>query len=236
MRHAIFLISSLLLSVWAHAQGTTPPVFETNNAWSFSVGYGTQGYALQGDYGIVDIPVKARFNVASLRVLAEIGFKPITFSQTTYTFDYVQYPSDARLTTFTLAGGFEFRKEHWSLYPYLGFRYFYVRFTDPDLVDAIGATGIRRYNTDDYGTRYQVGPVVPNAYGDAFALDLGGMAGYHFTRTFEVSGLVGLSPASFSTASTLYGRYRGEAPYFNPFYVKPFPVRGELKLRFNFNM
>lgn len=224
MKTVIFL-SILLCAITAEAQDSSL----TNNTWSASLGYGTQGWILRADARVMDVALVSPLPTGSLKAYVELGTKGISFSKSSFTFEHEDYPSNARLTVFGFGGGMEMRYQKFSIYPYLGFRYYYVRFTDQTLRDAIGSQGIQRYNGYD-----PVGPVVNNAYGDAFSIDLGGTLGYRITKVFEIGGLLGISPVSFNSAETLFGRYWGEAPELNPYYVQLHAIRAEIRARFNF--
>lgn len=224
----------LLLSLGTTAKGQIIPPFEINDDLSLSAGYGTGGLIFRGDFNIYDLSMADPFTGGSLRIYLDLGFKGVSFDEPTFIFNRERYVSDARMIVLGLGGGLDAKYGRWSLYPFFGFRTYDVRFTDPALVDAIGTYGIRRYKINSYGYEEQVGPLVENAYGNAFTIDAGGSVGYYITSIIEVGTLIGISPVKFSTSKSLFGEYFGEPPYPNDYYVKPKTVRAEVRLRFNF--
>ena len=234
-----FIISLAIGTLNIHAQNADPsstsaPKNLDNQYSSLSLygGYGKHGVNFRLDLQIAE----KHSQKSSTRLYLELGGQGITFDQPNFNFAHVEYPSDCRLISFGggIAQEFLFNNR-FSLTPFIGLRNEYVRFKNSALVDAIGTSGLVRYTDNTYTT--QIGPVVKNAYGDASSFDIGSRLGIRLgkRRVYELSATIGYSPIVFDTADTLFGQYRGQAPYENPFWVKRNPLRYELGLRFNFN-
>lgn len=221
MKH--FLTAAcILMAVAAYAQ-STPQTPAAHNLWSLTAGYGTQGVLLRLDATVYELP---QFPVKAYLDLTTQGK---TFERSTFTFSGNDYPSDAN--SFALGAGLNvpFAFDKVRIQPYLGGRYYFVRFKDRDLVAAIGENGLQRYSNGS-----PVGPSVDNAYGNAFSLDVGSWIGYRITPMIEIGGLAGFSPAEFSTAASLFGKYWAQAPTTNQYYVKNNPFRFQGAIRLNF--
>lgn len=222
MKH--FLTAAcILMTVVTYAQ-STPQTTAGNNLWSISAGYGTQGVLLRLDASVYELP-----HAIPLKVYGDFSVKGKTFERSTFTFDNSDYPSDAYSLALGAGANVSFTFDKLHLQPYLGGRYYYVRFKDRDLVAAIGEDGIQRTSNGS-----PVGPSVDNAYGNTFSIDVGSWIGYRITPMIEIGGLAGFSPAEFSTAASLFGKYWAQAPTTNQYYVKNNPLRFQGAIRFNF--
>ena len=222
MKSLLTIACSMLIAL-AHAQ-TTPQSLAPNNLWSIAGGYGTQGVQAR-----LDATVYHLSETLPLKLYGDVTLKGKTFERSTFTFNNNDYPSD--VNSFALGAGanvsFTFDKVH--VQPYLGGRYYYVRFKDSDLVSAIGESGLQRSSNGS-----PVGPSVDNAYGNTFSVDVGSWIGYRITPMIEIGGLAGFSPAEFSTAASLFGKYWAQAPTTNYYYVKNNPFRFQGAIRLNF--
>lgn len=224
----------IILTFLCGIQWTVCAQVEPNDRLSIAIGYGNGGTAFRGDLRLTELNIMDPFTTGSIKFYMELAFKRITFDEPNFTFNHINYPSNARVNGLGAGLSLDLKYNQWNINPYVGLRNYYVRFTDQTLIDAIGEKGLQRYWTDEWGNEYPVGPEVPNGYGDAVSFDIGGGAGYHITPVLEIVALLGLSPVTFDTGSTLFGPYFGEAPYPNSFYVRINSIRGELRLKFNF--
>lgn len=227
----VLLIAAFIIisAVGVQAQESKKPGFVPNNSYSIAAGYGSQGLFVKGDYKIGEIDI---LNNPAAKLYIDFNIKGKTFDQSTFIFSSVPYPSDVNQYMIGIGGGLDFKFNHLSVSPYIGARYYYVRFKDMDLFDAIGESNLIRFRPGS--TTIQVGPTVDNGYGNTFSIDLGTWIGYHISPTFEIGGSIGISPAKFSTAASLYGKYWGEAPYENWFHVKIDPIRLQAGIKLNF--
>ena len=226
--HIAFVFSMCTLGS-ASAQSS----FEANNLLSISAGYGTQGLAFGADIRLVELDLNNSYTGAIKGYLSLNSMKR-QFERSTFIFNSVSYASDVRLTNLGVGLSVDIKYSRFCINPFVGLKYYYVRFTDQQLVDAIGLGGLIRYHYDNYGYLSQVGPQVDNGYGDAIAVDAGLWLGVNLTTVIEIGGLVGASPVTFSTAQSLFGTYWGESPYPNDYYVQVKTLRAELRLRLNF--
>jgi hypothetical protein len=201
-----------------------------SSPYSIGIGYGTRGFNLKADMALISF----NNNKSTTRVYVDGTYQTIKFSQSNFSFNYILYPSNVFLLT--IGGGLsqEFVLDRLTLAPLLGIKYNYVRFTDKALVDAIGTNGMNRLIYDSWGNEIQVGPTVDNGYGNSISFEIGTRAGIKITEWLEINGTVAFNPISFSTAATLFGEYRGEAPYVNDYYVNPTPIKAEGNIRFTF--
>lgn len=199
------------------------------NEPSYSLASLYAGYGSHGFNGRLDLEISDKyFNGSSTRFHLELGGQRISFDDPDYNFEGQQYPSDSRVMSLGAGVGQEFHFASFvTITPFAGLRAEFVRFQDRALIDAIGENGIIRYYNG-----VQVGPSVESAYGDAATIDVGGRIGFQLAPQFEVAGTIGVSPIKFDTATTLFGQYRGEAPYPNSFYVERKPIRFEVGLRY----
>lgn len=222
------LVLFALNAVITSAQESRQPAFGYSDL-SLFVGYGTHGFCAR-----IDLQMSQRyFKQTSTRFYLDVGGQNISFDNPNFKFDNIIYTSDCRL--FSIAGGIaqEVRfGRRASLTPFLGMRAEYVRFKDASLVEAIGNHGIIRWSDANH-TR-QLGPVVDNAYGDAVTGEAGCRLAVILTQRISICASINYSPVTFSTPDSLFGKYLGEAPYENPYWVKRRPVRSELALRFTF--
>jgi hypothetical protein len=197
---------------------------------SLYAGYGKHGSNFRLDLQLSD----KHFNHSSTLFYIELGGQGITFDQPNLNFAGIEYPSDCRLVT--LGGGIaqEFLfNNRWSVMPFIGLRNEYVSFKSSALADAIGNSGLQRYA--DNAMTIPVGPAVNNAYGDASSFDIGCRLGIRLGKRFYLMSTIGYSPIHFDTGDTMFGQYWGQAPYFNPYWVKRNPSRYELALRMTLN-
>lgn len=200
----------------------------------------SEEYALS--LGYTNMGLNGRFDVAfkhflkdqsSSRVYLDFSYQGISFSQSVLTFNRQDYSSDAFL--FSIGGGImqEFViAKRLAISPFIGARYYYVRFTDGDLVDAIGTNTLIRYT--DFTYSKVAGPVVENGYGNTFGFEVGTVIGIKIIKWLEIYGSFSFAPLEFSTPNSLFGKYWGEAPQPNSYYVDKFPVRMGGGLRFSF--
>jgi len=223
-----FFIACFIAPITLFAQTTV-----NQSSISILAGYGSQGFNLRGDVNISDW-LSLDVSNGSTRLYLDFGIDGYQFDQSVLTFNSFDYPSDARVITLGLGGGEEFLFNKLSIYPFLGLRYYYGRFTDADLVDAIGTYSLQRYIYDQYGSQIPIGPMVDNGYGDVISFDLGSSLGYRVSRLFEIGALVSFSPMKFSSSSTMFGKYWAEPPYTNEYYIKISPVRLEGGIRLHF--
>lgn len=207
---------------------TSKPFNGVSLPYSIAIGYGNMGVNLKVDMAFM----MYNQDKSSTRFYIDANYLPLSFTQSQLRFNSVNYPSDVFLLS--LGGGFaqEFVFDRFTVSPLLGARYYYVRFTDKSLVDAIGTYNLIRYS-DQTQTR-QVGPVVNNAYGNTFGFEVGTKVGIRLTQWLELCGTATFIPFEFSTAGTLFGKYWGEAPAPNPYYVDRMPLKLEGGVRFNF--
>jgi hypothetical protein len=204
------------------------------SAYSLFAGYGSQGLDVAADMNLSSI-IDLKLKNASTRFYVDFGLSGKKFTQPNFMFNSVNYSSD--VTIFDIDGGFSeeflFANNHLTITPYIGLRYEKARFKDKSLVSAIGQYNLIRHEYDGSGNLFQVGPTVLNGYGDATTIDAGVGVGYKINKTFEISAKAGFSPVTYSTSGTLFGKYWGEAPYTNPYYINRSSVRFQGGLRIN---
>lgn len=212
----------------------------TLNAQSNINEFKSEEYALSLGYG--NMGFNGKFDVAfmhylkdqsSSRFYLDFSYQPMSFSVSSFNFNHQNYSSDAFL--FSFGGGImqEFLiAKRLIISPFIGARYYYVRFTDGDLVDAIGTNTLVRYT--DFTYSKTAGPVVENGYGNTFGFEAGTVVGIKIIKWLEVYGSFSFAPVEFSTANTLFGKYWGESPYPNNYYVDKLPLRMGGGLRFSF--
>ena len=193
--------------------------------YSVALGYGNMGFNLKVDMAFFMF----NYNKTSTRFYVDVNYQPLSFARQNLTFQNTNYPSDVFFLG--VGGGLsqEFNLERFTVTPLLGVKYYYVRFYDKALVDAIGSNGLIRY----YNGR-QVGPTVSNGYGDKVSFEVGTRLGYKVTKWLEFNTTAVFTPNEFSTAGTLFGKYWGEAPYTNDYFVDKLPLKLEGNVRINF--
>jgi hypothetical protein len=197
---------------------------------SISVGYGTHKFVVRGDYNLTENFIKV--DNSSTRLYFDIGYDWKKFDRDEFIFNSVSYPSNVFMFNIGLGIGQEFIfKEKFIIQPYIGILYKYAKLADRDLADAIGEYNLIRYA---YVGGPQVGKVVDNAYGNLVTVDLGSRFGFRIKKKFEVGGSFGICPAKFSTSNTLFGKYWGEKPNKNDYYIKRFILKAEANFKYNF--
>lgn len=200
---------------------------------SVSLGYGTHKFVARGDLKITDKLIKVENS--STRLYFDIGYDWKKFQNESFTFSSVEYNSKVWMLAIGVGIGQEFIiKDIFVVQPYLGLYYKYARFRDKDLVEGIGENNLIRYQYLPDGTKIQVGKVVENGYGNLVTVDFGSRVGFRIKKKFEIGGSVGVCPSNFSTNNTLFGKYWGEKPYLNDYYIKRFILKGEFNLKYNF--
>jgi hypothetical protein len=199
-----------------------------NYRQSFLAGYNTMGVNFRYDFVISEKLLKKGVT----RLYLEAGGNKVRFEQENFSFSHIIYSSNCRLIIAGIGLEQEYTFGRTHLSPYVGAHFAYVRFTDRTLVDAIGENGLQRYR--DAALTQPVGPPVENAYGNAATFDAGCRLGVLLTSKIELLVSTGYSPLEFSTSSTLFGRYWGEAPYPNQYWVKIRSMRFELGLKLRF--
>ncbi|MBL7789388.1 MAG: hypothetical protein JNL75_06085 [Chitinophagales bacterium] len=198
--------------------------------YSAALGYGNMGFNLKVDMAFLMF----NNNKSSTRFYIDANYQPLSFGRKNFTFENTNYPSDVFFIG--VGGGLsqEFNLERFTITPLLGLKYYYVRFYDKALVDAIGQNGLERYITDQFGNRRIVGPTVSNGYGNKVSFEVGTRLGFKVTKWLEFSTTAVFTPNEFSTAGSLFGKYWGEAPYTNEYFVDKLPLKLEGNVRFNF--
>ena len=220
MRTKSFFAVLALLPFITYGQFTTPQLS------AFTTGYGSQGLMIRLDASVYEykgIPVKGYI---------EGNFSGKTFDKSTINFDNITYSSSVNRFMIGIGGALSFHHKNIYIDPYFGLRYYYVRFKDKYLVQAIGENGIIRYQGN---SNNQVGPTVSNAYGDAISIDIGSWIGFRITPKLELGTRIGFSPAKFSVPKSLFGEYWGAYPNPNSFYVKNDVARIEGAIKYYFN-
>ena len=191
---------------------------------SVAGGYGTQGILLRLDANVYElasgIPVKGYL---------EGNIKGKEFKESTLIFSEDTYSSDANRFMFGIGGALSFHYKNIYIEPYLGLRYYYVRFKDKYLVEGIGEQSLIRYSGGN-----KVGSTVENGYGDAISFDVGSWIGFRITPKVEIGTHIGFSPAKFDTANTLFGEYWGEYPISNDYQVKNNVGRLQVAISYHF--
>lgn len=188
-------------------------------------GYGMQGPNLRLNLDL-DRELLPNFKTY---VYGEVGVKGYKFDEPNFTFENTNYPSNTRLTF--IGFGFEGSLESKSVFlsPYVGVRYIYARFVDKALFEAIGSNNLIRLMNGQ-----QVGPKVENAYGNDITFDIGARFGIRLSEKLAIVVSSGVSPIEFLTTTTLFGKYWGEAPYNNSYYIE-YPIyRVEAGLHYSF--
>lgn len=216
MKKIILIIVVLLSTAVANSQ--------KKNA-SFFAGYSTQGFVIRGDFKISDNFIKG----GETFIYLEGGLDQQKFAKENFKFENQNYPSDTRILFAGIGIAQEFVKNKFSIVPYLGLRYAYARFKDKALVSGIGQQNLIRYWNGQ-----KVGPTIENGYGDTFTFDAGLRLGFHISKSLELVASGSISPVKFSTAATVYGKYWGESPYPNDYYIKYEIWRAEGGLRLHF--
>lgn len=188
-------------------------------------GYGMQGASLRLNFDL-NKEFAPNFNAF---IYGEAGFDGYKFSESNFSLSGTNYPSNTRLTYagFGLSG--KLGSNSIFLSPYVGIRYIYARFADQALFDAIGEDKLIRYHNGQ-----KVGPTVENAYGNAVTFDVGTRVGLNITERLALVVSGGISPVKFSTTKTLFGKYWGESPYNNSYYIELPIYRVEAGLNYNF--
>lgn len=203
MKKNIFLITTIVLI-------SVTSVFSQTSIFG---GYGTQGANLRLNFDLN----KQLFspNIGAI-LYGEIGgFQGHTFDVSTINFNNTSYPSKTQLYYAGIGLSGSFDSKTFIFQPYLGLRYNYARFVDQALFDAIGESKLIRYHNGQ-----QVGPKVENAYGNAITFDVGTRIGVKLTDRLSLVASVGISPVKFSTTKTMFGKYWGQAPYPNSYYIE----------------
>ncbi|MBK9633441.1 MAG: hypothetical protein IPO64_02670 [Bacteroidetes bacterium] len=197
---------------------------------SISVGYGTHKFVVRGDYNLTENLIKVENS--STRLYLDIGYDWKKFENDDFIFNSNTYSSNVIIFNVGLGVGQEFIfKDKFIVQPYVGILYKYARMADKDLVEAIGTYNLIRRA---YIGGPQVGKVVDNAYGNLVTIDLGSRFGFRIKKKFEIGGSFGICPAKFSTSNTLFGKYWGEKPYNNDYYIKRFILKAEANFKYNF--
>jgi hypothetical protein len=198
----------------------------SQNNFTIAAGYGMRGVTIKADYKFDQIVGK---NFKPI-VYADLGIQGKSFKELNFTFNGIRYPSDVRVLFVGVGAGLELQQKNLILTPFVGLKYAYARFKDRALVDAIGnSNGLQRSRGG-----VNVGPVVENGYGDVYSLELGTRIGYKISKNISFFTSVAISPIKFSTAATLFGKYWGEAPGANNYYIK-YPIlnaEGGIRLHF----
>lgn len=192
---------------------------------SLFAGYGTNGGLLRFEVVIAEGVIKN----SSTLVYLEGGLKGKKFEDPNFMFRNVNYSSDTRLLFAGLGLAQQFDMKGFSAAPYLGVRFVYARLKDKALVRDIGENNLIRL----WGGT-QVGPEVENGYGDVITIDGGLRLGVKLGKSVDLLLTGGLSPVKFNTSTTLFGKYWGEAPYPNDYYINLPVWRAEGGLRVHF--
>lgn len=229
MKNMCVLLCILVSSV-GYSQDNADKVKKVFKPSSLSgyFGYGSRGLSLRFDVAVYKINNDKLHTGTNLYV--DMSYRGIKFKEQNFNFNYINYPSKVFLLTFSCGVSQEFVISRFTIQPYLGIRYHYVRFKDRSLVEEIGSRGIIRYTDLTYTET--VGPEVDNGYGNALGFEIGTRLGVIITPWLEINGTFGYDPIKFSTASSLFGPYRGEYPYKNDYYVKVIPAKLEGAVRF----
>lgn len=227
----IILFSFLVCKIlYINAQISSPIVKKDSmefrsQPYSVALGYGNMGFNLKVDIAFFMF----NYNKTSTRFYLDVNYQPLSFAQKNFTFNNVNYPSDVFFLG--VGGGLsqEFNLERFTITPLIGVKYYYVRFYDKALVDAIGVDGLNRYIGG-----IPVGPTVNNGYGNKVSFEVGTRLGYKITKWLEINSTAVFTPNEFSTAGSLFGKYWGEAPYSNAYFVDKLPFKLEGNVRINF--
>lgn len=190
------------------------------------------GYGNLGGNGRIDVHLTKRYlGGSSTRIYLDIGGQSVSFKEKNFLVSGIEYPSDCRLISIGVGIAQEFHIENRVvIMPFLGVRNELVRFKNQQLVDMLDGKTLQRF-ADTAMTR-PIGPPIEDAYGDAAALDLGCRFGIILSRRVEISLTAAWASISFDSGETLFGQYRGEAPYENPYWVRRANMRYEIALRF----
>lgn len=240
----IFLFLSISLSYSKDAKRTTSlasftvPKNEKENSdnWpakgSVYIGYGVHKIVARGDFKLSDKLIKVKNS--STRLYFDLGGDWQKFKQEDFEFSHVKYSSKVWMLSIGVGIGqeFIFYKDIFVIQPYFGLFYKYARFTDKDLVSAIGDNGIQRYTDYTYST--PIGKPVKNGYGNAFMIDFGSRIGFRIKKRFELGGSIGICPIKFSSANSLFGKYWAEKPYGNDYYIKRLLFKADVGIKINF--